>query len=155
MKGISVIIGLTIIVVCALFLYHNAQIQSTYEGLPTVPCLDYTKPVVQSFSFSIQISIQGQQYPLDKSIGHDFGNCLHDMYVNDASGDVFVQANDTEVFTLGQFFDVWHKTFTPEQIFGYQVRQGHMLEVFVNGKKVDTYRKTIVIPNEKIEVRYK
>lgn len=155
MKAIFSILGLTIILVFSLYLYHLAQVQSTYQGLPTVPCLDYTKPVIKEFTFSIRITVEGNNFPLDKTIGHDYGNCLHDIFVNNSSGRVHVKLNNNETFTLGQFFDVWHKTFSRNQIFGYQTDNTHTLQVLVNGRSVNTYRKTILRPNQNIQINYK
>lgn len=139
---------------CSVFFYHLALTQSDYVGLPTVPCLDYTKPVIQDFALTIIISINGKPYSLNPSLGHDYGNCLHDIFVNDASGKVFVKANDAEQFSLGQFFDVWKSTFTPQQIFSYQVGPSHHIVVTVNGKLVEEYRDIILQPNQTIHISY-
>jgi hypothetical protein len=154
MKITKIIIGLGIIFICAFGLYQKALIQPTYEGVPTVPCLDYTKPVLQHFTFSLNILIQGKASPLDHEIGHDAGNCLHEIYVDDASGTVYIRANDVQLFTLGQFFDVWRKTFTEHQIFSYQTTNSHTLSVFINGQKVTTFRETILKPQQEVQIRY-
>ena len=154
MKLMLSAILLLLVIGGSFYFYHLAQTQPTYVGLPTVPCIDYTKPVVQSFQFSIQITIYGKNYPLEKNIGHDYGNCLHDIFTKDASGIVYVHANDTENFTLGQFFDVWKKTFSQKQIFSYQTNGTHKITVFVNGKEVSTYRSTPLTLNANILIRY-
>ena len=154
MKKIFIFTGLIIVAALSVFLYDKAATQSNYEGLPTVPCLDYTKPVVQDFSLTLKITINGNVYPINPNIGHDFGNCLHDIFVNDSSGKVYVKANDMEGFTLGQFFDVWHETFSQNQIFGYQADSSHTIKVTVNGKTLVTYRDTPLKANEVIEIIY-
>jgi len=142
MKFLIIILIFIFILGSSLLLYNYSQIQSSYKGLPTVPCIDPTKPIVQNFSFFLKITINGIAIPLDSKIGHDYGNCLHDIFVNDPSGKVYVQANGNEIFTLGQFFDEWHKTFS----------QNKLLVVKVNGKPVNTYRETVFSPNEVMEV---
>ena len=155
MKFLTIALGIFVVLGLSLFLYQMAQSQSTYQGLPTVACLDYTKPVVENFSFTINIKINGQNYPLGENIGHDSGNCLHDIFTNDPSGRVFIHSNDKETFTLGQFFDVWRETFSQKQIFGYQAINGGQIQVFVDGKAIDTYRDTVLLPNEVINIIYK
>lgn len=135
-------------------LYTEALHSSDYVGLPTVPCQDYTLPIKQNYSLTIKIMIINKPYPLTPTIGHDFGKCLHDIYTNDRSGKVFVRTNDTNTYTLGQFFDVWHVTFNKNQIFGYETDQTHHVEVFVNGHHVADYRSASLLPNEIIEVTY-
>lgn len=154
MKFIWILICFIGIIGLSFFFYHAALTQSTYEGLPTVPCIDYTKPIVQNFSFTLSIQVDNKPYPLNPQIGHDYGNCLHDIFVDDSSGKVNVRANDNEQFTLGQFFDVWQKTFTPQQIFDLQTSSTHHIVVTVNGKTIDQYQNILLQPNQNIIVTY-
>ena len=135
-------------------LYNKALYQSEYVGLPTVPCQDYTLSIKQNYSLSIKIMIHDKAYLLPSNIGHDFGKCLHDIYTNDTSGTIFVRTNDTSRYTLGQFFDVWRVTFNKNQVFGYLTTQSQHIEVFVNNRRVDTYRNTPLLPNETIQIIY-
>lgn len=151
-KIILIILGLSAIVIGSFILNTIAKSQATYEGLPTVPCLDYTKPILEDFTFTIHMTVNGKSFPLDSRIGHDYGNCLHNIYTNDSSGKVFVSSNDVQDFTLGQFFDVWHKTFSKDQLLAYQKTNGYVISVKVNNNPVTTYRDTILHPNDTIEV---
>lgn len=153
-KIIVIIICSALVLVGGFYFYHQAVIQSSYVGLPTVPCQDFTQPIIKNFSFHLQIQISGQNYPLDPAIGHDYGDCLHEISTNDASGVVHIKSNASHDFTLGQFFDVWKKTFNKNQIFQYQVTKGHSLKVLVNSHLVTTYENTLLKPNQKIEIIY-
>ena len=148
------IVLLGVVLVVAGWFYQDALTQASYTGLPTVPCLDYTKPVMQSYTLWIKITVSGKSYPLDPKIGYDNGNCLHDIYVHDASGKVFVKANDAEKFTLGQFFDVWKITFDEHQMGKYILPPSEKIKIFVNGKSVTTGRNTVLHPNDHIEIIY-
>ncbi|HXS15516.1 MAG TPA: hypothetical protein VN711_05265 [Candidatus Saccharimonadales bacterium] len=107
---------------------------------------------MQNFSLTINITIAGKPYPIESTIGHDYGKCLHTIYVTNASGTVYIRANDTNTYTLGQFFDVWRKTFTTNQIGEYQSQQN--AKILVNGKEVTTLRDTPLLPHEDIKVIY-
>lgn len=155
MKYLFIITVFVLIVSLSLILNQFAQTNSIYEGLPTVPCIDYTKPITQRFIFTIHININNSTYPLEKTIGHDYGNCLHYIYVTDTSGKVVVESNDQNTLILGQFFDVWHRAFSQNQIFGYQTSDGHTLSVVANGKNVVNFRETLLTPNEDIQIVYK
>jgi hypothetical protein len=39
-------------------------------------------------------------------------------------------------FTLGQFFDIWNKKLSNDQIFNYVVNANNPLNVYINGTKV-------------------
>ena len=154
MKKILILTCITTLAGLSYFFYNSALTQSTYEGLPTVACLDYTRPTTQNFSLFISITIDGKSYPLDATLGHGAGTCLYDIHTNDTSGNVYIQANDNEQFHLGQFFDVWGKAFSDKKIFQYQVANRHSLHILVNGKSVNTYRNTLLHPNQKIDIIY-
>lgn len=154
MKALMILLCFAGIIILSGFFYHAALTQSDYVGLPTVPCIDDTKPVIQDFALTITITINGKPYALNPTIGHDYGDCLHDIFVNNASGTVYVKANDAERFTLGQFFDVWKRTFTPQQIFSYRVDSSHHIVVTVDGKGVEQYRDIILRPNQTIHISY-
>lgn len=142
------------IIYTSLKLYTDALHNAQYVGLPTVPCQDYTLPIKQNYSLTIKIMINTTPYLLEKNIGHDFGKCLHNIYTNDTTGKIYVKANDNNTYTLGQFFDVWHSTFTPNQILGYQTDSTHHLKVFINKENVKDYRNTPLLSNSIIEVIY-
>lgn len=148
-------VPLFLIVAFSFFFYQRSFTQAGYQGLPTVPCLDYTKQVLQDYSLHISISILGKVYPIPKTYGRDYGQCLHDIYANGSSGRILVKTNEFEAFDLGNFFDVWRASFNKNQIFGYESGNGHALEVFINGQKVNTYRNTPLFPDSDIEVVYK
>lgn len=147
-----------VVLVCCLvggwYLYEQAVANSSYEGLPTVACQDSTKPILTSFQFSLSIFIDGRQMELPANIGHDYGSCLHEMFVKDSSGTVYVRSNAKANFTIGQFFDEWHKAFTKEQVMQYPIGNGHTLRLIVNGKEVTTSREASIAPNDRIQLNY-
>lgn len=147
-----------VVIICIIYisfkLYTSALRNAEYVGLATVPCQDYTLQTKQNYSLNIRITINHKKYPLDNNIGHDFGKCLHDIYTNDTSGKVFVTSNNKNIHTLGQFFDVWHVTFTTKQIFGYQTDITHQLKVFVNGRDAENYRSIPLYSNILIDIIY-
>ncbi len=153
-KGVTIFIIFVLIGISSFFLYQRELKQATYVGLPTVPCIDETLPIVQQYTITIRIIIHGQLYPLSPAIGHDYGNCLHDIYTSSANGTVHIRANDNESFTLGQFFDVWHKAFTKDQIIAYQTGKSHHITVVVNNKTVATYRSTPLVKHDTITISY-
>lgn len=150
MKKLLIIIPIVFILIASWVLYKNSLHLASYEGLTTVPCFDPTQPIKQNYSFSLSIVIDNKPYPLESQIGHDFGKCLHVLYTNDATGTVNVRANDINTYTLGQFFDVWHKTMNKNQLIQYLGN----VKVEVNGKPVQTIRDTVLSSGEQITIIY-
>lgn len=144
---------------CALaaaYLNQAAIRGSAYLGLPTVPCLDPAKPLIQSYDFNLLIKVKGNVLPLDGAIGHDFGNCLHDLHTDDANGIVHFDSNYNYQPNLGQFFDVWHKTLSDHQFVERTTDGGHSLEVTVNGYTVhQNLRDVVLVKGEDVEVIYR
>lgn len=136
------------------FLYQQSTVQSSYNGLPTVPCIDTTQPILQSFTFHLSITIDGKPYAIPNTLGYDYGKCLHTIHAKDANGTIIVIANDMNTYTLGQVFDVWRKTFTPQQIMQYQVSSSHRIAVFLNGRQVEDYRNIPLKSGESITITY-
>lgn len=140
--------------VLAVVFSRNAQIQSSFLGLPTVPCFDITKTITQNYTLHVSISVNGKDYPLAATIGHDPGNCLRVVHTEDASGLVYVETNDHVTYTLQNFFQTWRKTFTTTQFDSYQVDTGHTLSVYLNGELQSDAVNTPLLPNSIIEVVY-
>lgn len=149
------LIPLFVVIALSYYLFRGSLTQSQYQGLPTVPCLDYTKQIVQDYSLTLSISINGKPYPVSASLGHDNGNCLHDIYANDSTGRIYVKTNEPENFDLGNLFDVWHSTLSDNQIFSNLATNGHTLKFFLNGQKVKSGRETPLFPNTIIGIVYK
>lgn len=149
------LIPLFSILILTYFLCQKSITQATYQGLQTVPCINYTKSIAQDYSFHISISILGQNYPIPATLGHDYGQCLHEIFADDSSGKIYVKTNEKESFNLGHLFDVWHSTFNANQIFEHQTTNGRLIEVFLNGQKVKSDRQTLLLPNSDIKIIYK
>lgn len=154
MKKFLMLFVLCCIVIAGWIFYQQSTVQSIYNGLPTVPCIDTTQPIIQSFSFHLSITISGKPYAIPSTLGYDYGKCLHTIHAKDDNGTIMVVANDKNTYTLGQVFDVWRKTFTPEQIMQYQVSAIHHITVLVNGRKVEDYRNTPLQSGEDITISY-
>lgn len=140
--------------VAAFLLYQKSLTPSEYYGLPTVPCINDYRPIIKTFTISLSIVAGNTQIPIDARLGYDHGSCRRAIHTDDASGKIIIMYNDEQKFTLKNFFDVWHKTFTQTQFMSYQITQAHKLHVFVNGYEVQDYLNLILQPNQKINLIY-
>jgi hypothetical protein len=62
--------------------------------------------------------------------------CLYWLHTHDDSGVVHIESSVTRDFTLGNFFDIWGKTFNNSQLFYRKADNLNSLSVYVNGVKV-------------------
>ncbi len=154
-KKVLILIPLVAAIIAGYWFWKQSQTAPGYYGLPVVACIDTTEPIVQNFSFRLKISINGQDVPLDSNIGHDPGQCLRSIHTNDSSGVVLVQSNNQNIYTLKDFFNVWHKNFTSAELMGYVSGNGHKISVSVNGASVNTTEQTPIHANDSIEVVYR
>lgn len=137
----------------AYLIYQQALHQSSFIGIPDVPCLDPTKPIVQEFNFYISVTDQGQPVKLGSDIGHDPGNCLKVIHTNNPSGEVNLQANDNTNYTLEDFFQVWGKIYTQDQFLSHSLEDGH-LQMRIDGQLQDPSPQTPLQPNLHIQLIY-
>ena len=113
-KIILPVVVVLAIVAAAAWLYIKSITQPGYYGLPVVAGIHRHVPILQNFSFKLQITMVGKNMPLSGIIGHDPGDCLRVIHTDDASGVVFVQSNyAAKIYTLGEFFNVWHRRLMP------------------------------------------
>jgi hypothetical protein len=64
------------------------------------------------------------------------GNCFYWLHTHDESGKIHIEAPMLTDFTLGQFFDIWNKKLSNDQIFNYVSNANNPLKVYINGTKV-------------------
>ncbi len=157
MKNKFFLIPIVLIVLGGLsyWVYQFSLTQSQYLGLPVVSCIDPTLSVVQDFTFTLNVTVEGKPFALDSMVGHDPGKCLRVIHADDSSGQVRVQSNDSMTYTLGQFFNVWHKEFSGDNFMGSPLNDQHKLTVTVDGVQVSTLADTPLRANETISVDYR
>lgn len=144
------LIPFVLVIAAAFWLDDASNRQTAYLGLPPTPCIDPAVPFRQDFTFTLKITVEGEDRPLDPAIGHDYGHCLHVIHTDDASGTVHVQANDLDTYTLGNFFDTWHWPFRARLLLGETYPRRVVLRV--DGVTVTTYEKTPLKPGSLIEI---
>ena len=154
-KKFLLALAVLVLAAAAFALYRWAVGAPGYYGLPAVACVDSTRPLVQDFSFTLHLDINGQNVPLNPNIGHDPGKCLRVIYTDDASGTVRVRANDATAYTLADFFEVWHKRFSAADFMGHPLGGAHLLAIKVNGVNAAGGGETILKSGEDIVMSYR
>jgi sulfur carrier protein ThiS len=101
----------------------------------------------------LQILVNGQPQEIPANVGVTF-TCMNALHTHDATGKIHVESPEKRDFTLADFFAVWNKPFSKDQILDYKVDDTHTVRVTVNGKEVDTYEHTVLRDMDQIVISY-
>lgn len=117
---------------------------------------------------NLEIKVNGENIiiPANIGIGPKYSDSPHydsmmrmtNMHTHDASGklhwEVMMNAPRPEDMYLGNFFQVWGKTFNTECIFEYCNGPEGSMKMFVNGNPNYNFEKYMVRDEDKIEIVY-
>lgn len=149
------LVVLFFVVIAGLLYFTNSFAKASYNGFYKVSCIDNSKKPVRDYSFMINISVLDKKQSVPKEFGHKKIGCVNELYVDKFNNVVKVKTNEFKSFTLGNFFTVWDKGFSKDEVLGYKVSKDRKLEVYVNGIRVNTYENTPLFPDSRIEIVYK
>jgi hypothetical protein len=82
----------------------------------------------------LDLSIDGKPVEVPYGIGQgEKSSFLAPIHNHDKRGIIHIESPTDQVFTLGQFFDIWGVRFTAKCIGGYCNQGERILRVFING----------------------
>ena len=102
----------------------------------------------------LKIIIAGVEQKIPANIGIT-GLCMNSIHTHDDSGTLHIESPVQKDFMLGDFFAVWGKEFSQNQILDYKIDNTHAIVVTVNSKSVDTYENTVMKDKDDIVIEYK
>jgi hypothetical protein len=122
---------------------------------------------MEHFNFHIHahldIFIDGSPYAVPSEIGIVSNQCIYWMHTHDDSGIIHIESPTKRTFTLGEFFDIWGKTFDNNRLFDNFVEEGgnnsnnSSLSVYLNGNRVNNatdYREIMIKSHDEIAIVY-
>ncbi len=101
----------------------------------------------------ISIIIDGVEQEIPPNIGVK-QNSMTAIHTHEGGGLIHVEAPIKKDFTIGDFFAVWGKTFTRDQILDSVVDTSYEITVIVNGVVVTTYENTVMHDKDTIVISY-
>jgi hypothetical protein len=104
----------------------------------------------------LDIIINGVYFLVQSQIGIP-SSCFYWLHTHDESGLIHIEAPMQRDFTLGQFFDIWGKKLSNDQIFTYVADANNPLNVYINGTKVPdgtNYRDIKLHAHDEIAIVY-
>ena len=101
----------------------------------------------------LEIFVNGEQQTIPANIGVKV-SCMNALHTHTPDGVIHVESPVERDFTLGDFFAVWDKPFSKDQIFDFRADATHSITVTVNGTEVDTYENTILYDRDQVVINY-
>lgn len=102
---------------------------------------------------NLEIYINGERQPIPANVGIT-PTCMNSLHTHTPDGIIHVEAPEKRDFILGDFFAVWQRPFSSEQLFDLTTGETHRIRVTVNGTEVDTYENTVLRDLDTIAIYY-
>ncbi len=102
----------------------------------------------------LQIIVNGVKQVVPANIGINL-TCMHPLHTHDDIGTLHVESPEKRDFTLGDFFAVWGKSFSKDQILDYKRDAEHEIVMTVGGARSEDYENLILQDLEQIVIEYK
>ncbi|MFY9873262.1 MAG: hypothetical protein WAK17_26425, partial [Candidatus Nitrosopolaris sp.] len=151
-------VGVLVAIITGIGIYYAI---APHTSLPAVSTIDGIgcNPMEQAVFHvhaHLDIIINGVYFLVPSQIGIP-SNCFYWLHTHDESGIVHIEAPMHRDFTLGQFFDIWNKKLSNDQIFNYVANANNPLNVYINGTKVPdgtNYRDIKLNAHDEIAIVY-
>ena len=151
-------VGVLVAIITGIGIYYAI---APHTPLPAVSTIDGIEcnPMEQAvfhIHAHLDIIINGVYFLVPSQIGIP-SNCFYWLHTHDESGIIHIEAPMHRDFTLGQFFDIWGKKLSNDQIFNYVANANNPLNVYINGTKVSdgtNYRDIKLHAHDEIAIVY-
>lgn len=101
----------------------------------------------------LEIVINGERRQIPKNIGVQ-PSCMNPLHTHEEDGTLHVESPEQRDFTLADFFAVWNKPFTREQILDQKTDGEHVIRVMVNGKPSEEYENLVLRDKDSVVISY-
>ncbi len=101
----------------------------------------------------LKIFINGTETTIPANIGIQ-PSCMTSLHTHDDSGKLHVESPEKRDFTLADFFAVWQKPFSKNQILEYRADATHQIRETVNDTAVSSFENTVLRDGDKIVIYY-
>lgn len=145
-KTSYIIWGIVILSLAGLFFYAANSPTDSVEGIECSP-MEYATFHIHA---RLEIYANGEQIAVPSNVGV-FSGCLYWLHTHSGDGLIHIEAPTKRDFTLGQFFDIWNKTYG-DPLKGLDVSA---LNITVNGKQyAGDYRDLVFASHQNILMQF-
>ena len=145
---INIVLSLSI-----LFLLISCNTTPTHDELLQLNLKEH-KEVTLHIHPTIEIEIMGETQTIPDGIGIT-NNGMRVIHTHGTDGKLHIESPYPAQFYLKDFFTIWGKTFTQNQLFLYTTDDKHTLKVYVNGKEDPRFGDIPLNDADKIKIVYK
>lgn len=144
-----------VIIVAVVLLIIGASKNSTSSKTNREVALTCTTDMATQFHIHphLEIVANGQQQDVPANIGIGV-TCMNALHTHDNSGTIHVESPEKRDLTLSDFFAVWNKIYSKDQILNYKVDDRHIIRETVNGKEVQDFENTVLHDKDQIVIYY-
>ncbi len=142
-----------VLIIGGFIVFQNAKQEKIQKQTSREVALSCTTDMATQFHIHpvLKMTLLGKAQEIPANIGIT-PLCMNAIHTHDASGVIHIESSVKKDFTLGDFFAVWQKPFTKEQVIDAVLLSGQKVSVTVNGKEVETFDQTILNDKDQIEV---
>ena len=123
-------------------------------GLPIdgIRC-DFGEGAALHIHANLQMYDRGRKKTVPSNIGIPISvGCLYWMHTHSTNGMIHIESPQSQLFTLGQFFDIWAVDLNRSQADGLSAGRGKSLRFLVNGQVWTRDPKLIPLGNHEVIV---
>lgn len=153
--AVAIVFGISALILFFVLFTRGEQASVKTERTTREVALTCTTDMATEFHIhpTLEIVVNGEKQEIPPNIGV-LPNCMNALHTHDAVGTIHVESPERRDFTLADFFAVWGKPFTNEEILEFKTDETHRIKVLVDGVEVDTYENTVLKDKEKIIISY-
>ena len=119
----------------------------------TTTCVTHTSLGMHIHPY-LTIKILGQQQEIPANLGIVSESCMRPVHTHDNTGKVHLEYPKQIDIKLGEFFKVWGKPFSKEQLLDKNVDEKHEIKVTVNDQPNYDFENLIMKDLDKIVIEY-
>lgn len=162
MKKLSFIFWSIFIIILFIFLIWSSNFSK--KSLEKKNLLETSREVALSYTTdeqtqfhihpNISIIINGINETIPANLGiSSLG--MTSIHTHDSSGVIHIESPVKKDFVLADFFAVWKKEFSKNQLLNQKIKNPSNITVTVNDKLVNTYENTVMNDLDKIVIEYR
>ena len=122
-----------------------------------VPCLNPILPVQAQYHIHpvLKIIADGKNITVPANMGISLFGCERVMHTHDETGTIHIEPNYYQEFTLGDFFWMWQKDFSKDNVLDYVRDAEHQIILTVDGTLSTEYENLVLKDKQQIVIEYK
>jgi hypothetical protein len=101
----------------------------------------------------LTIVVNGEKQAIPDNVGIT-PSCMKAVHTHTPDGVIHIETSAPRDFTLADFFAVWNKPFSKEQVLDFKADATHRIRMTVNGQEVDTFENTVLHDKDQVIVIY-